>query len=106
MQKLHAYQAHSPKKKSSAERGTVLTYPAIGGSAVTAQGYQRGRETFAEITSGNFEIVLGFALGASSMPVKWNRRVFWLRFFEDKINRASEDPGQETESGRLVRAEN
>jgi hypothetical protein len=29
LQKLHAYQAHSPKKKSSAERGTVLTYLAI-----------------------------------------------------------------------------
>jgi hypothetical protein len=71
---------------------------------VTAQGYQRGRETFAKITSGNFEIVLGFALGASSMPVKWNGRVFWLRFFEDKINRTSEDPRQETESGRPLPA--
>jgi hypothetical protein len=35
----------------------------------------------------NFGIVSGCANGASSMPARWIRPVFSLRFFEDKIRR-------------------
>jgi hypothetical protein len=33
-----------------------------------------------------FEIVSGLADGASVMPAKWNRPVFWFRFYEGKIS--------------------
>jgi hypothetical protein len=33
-----------------------------------------------------FEIVSGLTDGASVMPVKWNRPVFWFRFYENKIS--------------------
>ena len=40
-----------------------------------------------KILSG-FEIVSGLADGASAMPAKWNRPVFWFRFYEGRISRA------------------
>jgi hypothetical protein len=36
-----------------------------------------------------FEIVSGLADGGGSMPAKWNRRVFWLKYYEGKISCAS-----------------
>ena len=37
-------------------------------------------------TSGGFKIVSGLADGASAMPAKWNRPVFWFRFYEGEIS--------------------
>jgi hypothetical protein len=37
-------------------------------------------------SSSGFEIVSGLADGASAMPAKWNRPVFWFRFYEGEIS--------------------
>ena len=39
-------------------------------------------------TLSGFEIVSGLTDGAGVMPAKWNRPVFWFRFYEGKISSA------------------
>ena len=39
-------------------------------------------------TLSGFEIVSGLTDGAGVMPARWNRPVFWFRFYEGKISSA------------------